>query len=315
MKIIEDYIENMLISDELSVALGNFDGIHLGHRQLIEKTVALSKELKTYSAVLTFDIHPLKVLNPGSDVKIITNNSAKAKIIEALGVDYLFFVKFNEKLANSNEKEFIEILKRNLKCEAIVCGYNYTYGKYGQGNINTLQQHQKEFKYDLFIFDKISFDGQDISSSYIRDIIESGNIKAANKLLGYNYFLFGKVIKCKQLGRELGFPTANIEIVDNLCIKNGVYISIATIDGKKYNSISSVGKNPTVNDTKRMLETHIFDFDEDIYGKEISVDLLDFIRGEKKFNSLEELKERVFADIDIAKKYFLQNHIYNNILF
>jgi riboflavin kinase / FMN adenylyltransferase len=314
MKIIEDYIENINIDEKLSIALGNFDGIHLGHRQLIEKAVALSKELNIKSAVFTFDIHPMKVLRPEAHIKIITDNNAKAKIIEELGVDYLFFVKFNTNLAQMNEKKFVELLKYNFNCEAIICGYNYTYGKYGHGNVNTLLNHKKEFNYKLSIFDKISLNGQDISSSHIRHLIEAGNITDANILLGYNYFIAGEVIKCKQLGRKLGFPTANIEIADNLCLKNGVYISIATIDGKRYKAVSSIGKNPTVMDKKRMFETHIFDFDKDIYGKEICVELIDFIRGENKFDSIDELKVRVFMDIDIAQKYFLSNDIYNEMI-
>jgi riboflavin kinase/FMN adenylyltransferase len=317
MKIIEDFIENIIINEELAIALGNFDGIHLGHRALINKTVKKALELKIKSAVFTFDAHPLRILKPeaAADVKIINNNSTKAKIIEELGVDYLFFVKFDKKLANMHEKKFVETLKNNFKCKAIVCGYNYTYGRGGHGNVNTLIENKKEFNYEFFVCDKISLHGQDISSSHIRDLIESGNIKAANELLGYNYFLFGKVIKCKQLGRQLGFPTANLEVVDNICIRNGVYVSVTTIDGVKYKSVSSIGKNPTVQDKKRKLETHIFDFDKDIYGEEIYVELIDFIRGENKFNSIEELKKRVYLDMDIAKKYFLHNNVYNNILF
>lgn len=306
MEIIERYIEDIEINESLCIALGNFDGIHLGHQKLIQKAVAISKEMNIKSAVFTFDIHPLKVLKPEAKVKIITDNATKARIIESLGVDYLFLIKFNENLANMDEKKFLITLKNNFKCETIICGYNYTYGRSGHGNVSTLLAHKSELKYKLIIIDKISYNGQDISSSKIRHLIQNGNIKEANRLLGYNYLIIGKVIKCKQLGRKLGFPTANIEISENIALKNGVYITLAMIDGKEYHGVSSIGKNPTVSDTKRMFETHIFDFDEDIYDKEISVKLLEFIRGEVKFNSIEELKNRVFMDMDIAKKYFIK---------
>lgn len=313
MKIIEEYIENININDKLAIALGNFDGIHLGHRKLIEQAITLSKLMDIKSAVFTFDSHPLKLLKPGANIKIITNNDTKAKIIENLGIDYLFFIKFNEKLANMDEKKFVQLLKSNFKCDAIVCGYNFTYGKDGNGNVSTLLRHRKELNYKISIVDKISYDGQNISSSHIRHLIESGNIRESNKLLGYNYFIFGKVIKCKQLGRQLNFPTANIEILDNICLRNGVYISLTNINGKQYASISNIGKNPTVGDIKRMLETHIFDFNEDIYGKEICVELIEYVRDETKFKSIEELKNRVFMDIDIAKAHFSNNNIYNII--
>jgi riboflavin kinase / FMN adenylyltransferase len=311
MKIIEDYIDNISIDEKLSIALGTFDGVHRGHKELIKSSICVAKEMAIASAVLTFDNHPLKILKPEANIKIITNNKMKAEIIESLGIDYLIFVKFTKDLAGIDEKKFIEILVNKYKCSALTCGYNYTYGKFGHGNISTLKSHQKEFNYKLSILDKITYDGNDISSSLIRHKIEIGNIQAANNLLGYNYYIKGNVIKGKQLGRKLDFPTANIEITDNLCLKNGVYVSLTNIDGKLYKSVSNIGKNPTVGDTKRMFETHIFNFNDDIYNKTISVELLDFVRSENKFNSIEELKERVFMDIDISKEYFLNHDIYN----
>ena len=311
MRIIEDYLDNINIDEPLSVALGTFDGIHRGHKELIKNAILTSKELGIASAVLTFDNHPLKILKPDANIKIITNNKMKAEIIESLGIDYLIFVKFTKELASIDEKKFIEILVNKYKCKALTCGYNYTYGKFGHGNISTLKSHKKEFHYKLSILDKITYDGNDISSSLIRHKIETGNMQGANNLLGYHYYIKGNVVQGKQLGRQLGFPTANIEVADNLCLKNGVYVSLTNIDGKLYKSVSSIGKNPTVGDTKRMFETHIFDFKEDIYNKTIRVELLDFIRSENKFSSIEELKERVFMDIDISKEYFLNHDIYN----
>lgn len=312
MKIIEENIDNININEKLSIALGNFDGIHRGHKRLIEEAVRISKDMNIKSAVFTFDINPLKILKPDANVKIIINNASKIKIIENMGVDYLFLVKFNENLANLDEKKFVETLKTNFMCEAIICGYNYTYGKYGHGNVNNLKRHAKEMGYKLSVIDKVTYDGQDISSSIIRHKIENGNLHDANLLLGYNYFIDGTVVKCKQLGRKLGFPTANIEILDNLCLKNGVYITLTYIDGKKYPSVSSIGKNPTVGDLKRMFETHIFDFYGDLYGKNISVELLEFTRGEVKFSSVEELRERVHRDMAEARVYFSNKNYFLN---
>lgn len=311
MEIIEEYINNININDELSIALGTFDGIHRGHHKIIEQAVELSKKLNIKSAVMTFDIHPTKILKPESHIKIITNNRVKAEIIEAMGVDYLFFIKFNREFANMNELEFLSVLKNKFNCRAVVCGYNYTFGKYGEGNTTTLNNYKNELQYTLNIIGKVKYKAHIISSSMIRGKVESGNIKEANELLGYNYFIKGKVLRCKQLGRKLGFPTANIEIDDDICLKNGVYITITCFEGKKYASISSVGKNPTIGDKKRMVEAHLLDFEEDLYDKEIKVEFLEFVRGEMKFKSVEELKNRVHEDINNAKVYFSSINIYN----
>lgn len=311
MKIIEDYIYNIDICENLSVALGTFDGVHRGHQELIKRAVTEAKEMNIKSAVITFDVHPLKVLKPDAHVKIITNNTMKAEILEELGVDYLIFVKFTKELAHIDEKAFVETLSSRFHAKSVTCGFNYTYGRLGHGNTSTLKSHQKEFNFKLHVIDKITYKGEDISSSLIRHKIEHGNIEAANGLLGYTYFIKGNVIQGKQLGRTLGFPTANIEITDSLCLKNGVYISVVELDGKFLPGVSSIGRNPTVGDAKRMFETHIFNFDNDIYGEEIKVRLLGFIRAECRFNSIEELRDRVFLDMDLARNYFSEHDIYN----
>lgn len=310
MKIIEGNMDQINCNEKLSLALGNFDGIHRGHRKLILEARSIAEEMGIKSGVLTFDVNPLHILKPDAQVKLILGNKEKIKMIEELGVDYLFILHFNEKLANLEEKVFLEALMDRFNCGAIVCGYNYTYGKYGHGNVNSLKRHQAELHYRLSVMSKVTYEGIDVSSTIIRHKIENGQLAKANELLGYHYFIEGTVIQGKQLGRKLGFPTANIEITDNLCLKNGVYITLATIDGKKYEGVSSIGKNPTVGDQKRMFETHIFDFDGDLYGKNISVELLAFTRGELKFPSIEVLKERVHQDMEQARAYF-SNSIYN----
>jgi riboflavin kinase / FMN adenylyltransferase len=310
MKIIEEYINNSFITEELCIALGMFDGVHRGHRKLIEQAVSISRSMNIKSAVLTFDVHPSVILKPDSNIKIITDNKTKAKIIEDLGVDFLIFLKFDETLANMDEEEFIGLLKNKFNARALVCGYNYSFAKFGHGNVDTLNYFKNIYNYKLKIVEKVKFKEHKISSSMIRHKIETGNIKEANIFLGYNYFIIGEVIRCKQLGRTLGFPTANIQITDRICLKNGVYISKTKVDEEYYPSVSSIGKNPTVGDNSRMFETHIFNFNKDIYNKEISVELLEFIRGEEKFNSLLELKNRVFKDIEVAKAYFSSNYIY-----
>lgn len=310
MKIIEESLYNIKMNERLCIALGTFDGVHFGHKKIIQDVVNTSNQKKIKSAVLTFDKHPFTVLKPDEKIKLINDNNVKAEIISALGVDYLIFVRFDDEFANIDAREFIELLKNNLNAEILACGFNYSFGKMGKGNIQLLEKLKNEFNYDLHIMDRVTYHNHVVSSSVIRKKIEAGKISDANILLGYNLFYTGIVKKGKMLGRRLGFPTANIEIIENSCLKNGVYITNIYIDGEVYHSVSNVGYNPTVGNNKRNIETFIFDFDEDLYEKEIKVEFLEFVREEKKFQSVEELKKRVMKDIDRAHKYFLNMNIY-----
>ena len=310
MKIIKENLYNIKINERLCIALGTFDGVHCGHKKIIQDVVNTSRSRNIKSAVLTFDKHPFSVLKPDEEIKIITDNNVKSSIISDLGVDYLIFVRFDDEFANIDAREFIKLLKNNLNAEILACGYNYSFGKMGKGNIQLLQELKNEFKYELHIMDRVTYHNHIVSSSIIRKKIESGKISDANILLGYILFHTGTVKKGKMLGRRLGFPTANIEIIENSCLKNGVYITNTYIEGEVYHSVSNVGYNPTVGNNKRNIETYIFDFNDDIYEKEIKVEFLEFIREEKKFQSVEELRERVIKDIDTAHEYFFNMNVY-----
>lgn len=310
MRIIKESFFNIKIDEKLCIALGSFDGIHSGHRKIIEDIVSTSKLKGIKSAVLTFDNHPFTLLKPDEQIKLITDNNIKAEIIADLGVDYLIFVNFDNEFANIEADEFIKILKNNFNAELLACGFNYSFGKKGKGNTQLLQKLRDEYKYELHVMDRVTYHNHIVSSSAIRKKIEAGKIADANTLLGYKLFCTGVVKKGKMLGRRLGFPTANIGIIENSCLKNGVYITNTYFEGKVYNSVSNVGYNPTVENDKRTIETFILDFDGDLYGKEIKIEFIEFIREEKKFPSVEKLKERVNRDIETTKEYFLNNNIY-----
>lgn len=310
MRIIKESFFNIKIDEKLCIALGSFDGVHSGHRKIIEDIVSTSKLRGIKSAVLTFDNHPHALLKPDEQIKLITDNNIKAEIIADLGVDYLIFVNFNNEFANIEADEFIKILKNNFNAELLACGFNYSFGKKGKGNTQLLQKLRDEYKYELHVMDRVTYHNHIVSSSAIRKKIEAGKIADANTLLGYKLFCTGVVKKGKMLGRRLGFPTANIGIIENSCLKNGVYITNTYFEGKVYNSVSNVGYNPTVENDKRTIETFILDFVGDLYGKEIKIEFIEFIREEKKFPSVEKLKERVNRDIETAKEYFLNNNIY-----
>lgn len=304
MKIIEESLYNIKMNERLCIALGTFDGVHSGHKKIIQDVVNTSREKNIKSAVLTFDNHPNTILKPDEGIMLITDNKAKARILSSLGVDYLFFIKFDNEFANTEAREFIKILRNNFNAEVLACGFNYSFGKKGKGNIQLLQKLKSEFNYELHVIDRVTYHNHIVSSSAIRKKLEAGKISDANSLLGHKLFYTGIVKKGKMLGRSLGFPTANIEVIKNSCLKNGVYITNTYIEGKAYNSISNVGYNPTVGNDKRNIETYILDFDDNLYGKEIKIEFLEFIREEKKFESVDELKKRVDRDINTARKYF-----------
>lgn len=313
MKIIEGNLKEIIIADNICIALGTFDGIHRGHQRIIMKAVQVARDRGFKSAVLTFDKHPSTILNKDNNVKLINDNDTKAKIIETLGVDYLFFINFNKEFADIKPEEFIRLIVSNLKVKSICCGYNYSFGKGGIGNTILLNHYKGKYNYDLNVIEKTTYKGLNISSSIIREKIVEGKISEANLLLGYNYFYTGIVTKGKELGNKLGFPTANLTIPDSLCLKNGVYISLTEINGKVYQSISNVGYAPTIEGVhlNRTIETHLIGYNGDLYGKEIRVNLIEFLRGEMKFNSVQELKNKVLNDINKANEFFSHNNIYN----
>ncbi|MEF9951222.1 MAG: bifunctional riboflavin kinase/FAD synthetase [Clostridium sp.] len=311
MKIINGDFENLSSSEPICVALGTFDGVHRGHQAIIREAVDIAKQMGIKSAVLTFNQHPRSILFETGGPKIITDNSSKATIIETLGVDYLFFVNFDKTLKDMEDKEFLKSLVTNLKAKVIVCGYNYTFGKEGRGNTLLLHQSKDVHGYELNVVERVSFSTQKISSTIIREKISTGNIKEANRLLGYNLFQSGVIVAGKGLAHTIGFPTANVIIDDKLSFKNGVYITLSHIDNSIYPSITNIGYTPTVESKFRVMETNIFDFNKDIYGKEIKVEFLEFLRDETKFDSVGELIQKISHDIETAKEYF-KNNIYNS---
>lgn len=311
MKIIEENIENINIHDNLCVALGTFDGVHIGHRKIINSTVQKANEMGIKSAVLTFDNHPLSIIRPDKKIVIITEKNIKSNIMESLGIDYLFNIKFDINFSNILPVNFIKLLIQNLNAKALTCGYNYTFGKMGQGNTELLESYKEMFDYNLMVIKPVKYENQVVSSSLIRSKILSGDIKDANVLLGYNLYFKGNVVEGKKLGKKLGFPTANIYISENQCIKNGVYATRTYIKGEAFPSISNVGYNPTFENEIRVVETYIFNFNENIYGKELKVELIDFIREDKKFLSIDDLKNQVLNDIERVRECFNNNNVYN----
>lgn len=290
------------------VTIGNFDGIHNGHRVLIENTVNYAKKHDIKSIVFTFSNHPINYFKPNSIKNILTNDE-KLNLFKNMGVDIVLNIKFDDYMTNIEPYFFVrDILYKKLNAKKIIIGYDFRFGKNKQGSHNTLLDLSKEFGFLVDVVDEIEIDKKRISSTYIRTLIEDGRVDEIKKYLGRNYFLSGEVIHARKLGRTIGFPTANIKIQEDILIpKRGIYASKVYIDESVYFGATNIGYNPTVNGDKLSIETNILNFDEDIYTKVIKVEFIERIRDEKKFNSIDELKEQLKKDTSYVENKYLKN--------
>lgn len=288
-----------------AVAVGNFDGVHKGHRKLIESAVAKAKEKGIKSAVFTFSNHPRNLLAGRTVVQNIQYSEEKHRIMEELGVDYLFNIEFTWDICNMAPEDFInELLIDTLKAKYVFCGFNYTFGSRAAGNPKMLEEIGGLRGLELCMIDPVEVDGNLVSSTYIRGLIETGQMDKCKKFLGEYYAIGGEVVVGNKLGRTIGFPTSNLMIDETMVTPpNGVYITYCIYNGVKYPSITNVGVKPTIGEYKKNVETHIFNFNKELYGKQILVQFVKKTRNEKKFDSLDALKEQIRKDCINAKKY------------
>ncbi|WP_353095263.1 bifunctional riboflavin kinase/FAD synthetase [Tissierella praeacuta] len=285
-----------------AIALGNFDGIHIGHQQLIKTMVSKSKELGIKSSLLLFKSHTKTIID-NNKPKTITNNQQKFKIAEDLGVDIIYMLNFNEEIMKLSGEEFIrDIIIKKMNGKLLVVGFDYRFGYKASGNSKYLIELGRKYNIDVIVLDPIYKDEDIISSSNIRNLIANGNVSGSLKMLGRPYSITGKVIPGKNRGNKLGFPTANIEPIDNYVIpKNGVYMTNTIVDGKRYTSATNIGYNPTFNEDILKIETYLLDFNGDIYGKILEIEFLDFLRNDIKFENKEALIEQMKTDIEMIK--------------
>ena len=285
------------------VALGCFDGVHLGHASVIKTAKKEAERLGLPCCIWSFAEPPKRYYAPEL-VPILTPPQIKREIIEALGADIYVSVEFNEKIASISPADFFHtILSKNLKAACIVCGFDFTFGKGGKGNADMLRELCEANSIGFISVLPVNVNNQAVSSSAIRKLLADGKVEQAAALLGRPYFIKSKVVDGKHLGRNLGFPTINQKIQNGICLPlNGVYLTKVSFDNQSYFAITNIGTQPTVDGKEIISETNIFDFSGDLYGKEVCVRFLTFIRGVKKFESLEKLKQRVLSDIETAKQ-------------
>lgn len=283
------------------VALGSFDGLHIGHMSLIKKAIEKAKLNNAKSMVYTFKNHPLTVVNKALAPKLLLDNNAKIKLLEKSHVDVTCMVEFNEDFMKILPEDFIMKLCTTYNVKGIVVGFNYRFGYKNSGDINLLKELSVKYNFELIIMEALSYENEVVSSTKIRNLISNGEVKEANEMLIEPYMLSGKVIVGKGLGKKIGFPTANLEINKNFVIPGvGVYYTNVLYNFKTYRGITSVGYNPTVQGTDLTVETYILDFNEDIYGKEIELYFIEKTREEIKFSSLDALIEQLKIDKEEA---------------
>ena len=288
---------------ESIITIGSFDGLHLGHQYLIWEVKKLAEKSKLPFYLISFEPHPRLVLQNNGDFKLLQTWEEKISQLEKLGIENLIALPFTRELSLKSAEEFIlEYILKPLKPKIIVLGYDHKFGRDRQGSKDTFLALKEKLNLDFEVIQLQEYMNQrsQISSSIIRQHIQKGQIENANELLGYNYSITGKVVEGKKLGRTLGFPTANILPNENhkLIPAIGVYHTSIEIEGVSYKSATSIGLNPTVeNIDVPKIETYIFDFNEDIYGKEVTLKFHHYIRGEEKYDSIEELKSAIEKDV------------------
>ncbi len=299
MRVVRDFNRYCDINNPV-VALGNFDGIHIGHQALIKKTVDTAKKIDGTAVLFTFYPHPIKVVEKRREPFIIQTFKEKVKIAESLGIETVVCARFTKSFANMHPEDFTkDILIDKLRVKSVCVGHDYTFGKDGRGGIKTLREYANRYGFELSVIPPVKIDGIIVSSSRIREFLRVGNVKYANKFLGRPYKISGVVKKGDGRGASLGFPTANIYPKNEIILKNGVYAAYVYVDSKKYKAAVNVGNNPTFKGVDKHIEVFIMEFNENIYSKKIEIEFVDFIREEKRFRKVDELIARIDKDIKI----------------
>ncbi len=292
------------------VTIGTFDGVHLGHWQIIDQLKEEARKINGETVIITFYPHPRKVLgSPSSPLYLINTPEEKQALLAACGIDHLVIVPFTQAFANQNAEEYVEnFLIKLFHPHTLIIGYDHRFGYGRKGDFHLLEAYAAKHAFHLIEIPQHLLHESAISSTRIRENLLSGNLEEANELLGYEYYFEGTVIEGNKLGRTMGYPTANLQLNDEekLVPGNGVYAVTAIIKNagtaaSQLKGMMNIGVRPTIDGTKRVIEVNLFEFDEDIYGKTLQVHLKKYIRSEQKFNSLDALKEQLGKDKEVVK--------------
>jgi len=294
-------------SRRVCVAIGMFDGVHLGHQQVIRQTIEDARQHEGIAVAITFDCHPNSVVAPERNPPLIYSLSQRLRVIESLGIDVALSIHFDQAFSEISGEQFIRALVRDFRNLHSLCvGSAFTFGHRRSGNVELLKRLGKELHFMVHGLASVSLDGKVVSSTRIREAIRDGNLDAASQMLGRTYALAGRVIRGDQLGRQLGFPTANLEFAGLVVPPNGVYAAHALFGGRQHRAVVNIGLRPTLQNPARQLqiEVHLLDFSGDLYDQELGIAFVGKLRGEHRFPSLEALRKQIERDIEAAHALF-----------
>ncbi len=285
------------------VALGNFDGVHLGHRAILKAAMDRARAAGGTAFVLTYDPLPAKLLFPERAPKLLLTTEDKLELLRISGIDGVIVLKFTLELSQLSPRDFVrDYLVAKIGAREVVLGHSHKFGHRRAGNAAVMVELGREFGFDTTVVGPVKIAAMEVSSTTIRDLIATGDMRAAAKLLGRYHFLHGPVTRGRARGRKIGFPTANLQSETECVPSDGVYATRVVLDHGHYASITNIGMRPTFEEQARSIEAHIFDFDRDIYGHRIKLELIEKIRGEKKFASADELAHQIQLDVARAKE-------------
>lgn len=288
------------------ISLGMYDGVHRGHERIIYALKSIAEEKNYSSGIFSFWPHPRRIINPEYELKLLTNIEEKIEILEKKGLDFLFLQKFDKDFKNLDAEDFVEqILVKKINVRHVIIGKDHCFGKDRRGDFSLLEKLGKRWGFVVEKLELELFENDNISSTKIREVLQDGDIKIANQMLGYHYSVSGEVVHGKKIGRTIGFPTANILVDDmKLLPKKGAYIVEVWLKNQQYKGMLSIGTNPTVGGDKLSVEVNILDFKGDIYGERLSLKFRDFLHEEIKFENMEKLIERLKQDKKITENFF-----------
>ena len=303
-------ISNFSTSEKTYITIGTFDGVHFGHKKIIDKLVLEAKKANKKSVLLTFFPHPRMVLQKDATIELINTIEERTELLKKTGLDYLIIHPFSKEFSRMTALEFVrEVLVNKLNISKLIIGYDHHFGKNREGNIVQLTEYSHLYDFVVEEIPAQDIDDVSVSSTKIRRALAAGNLKTANNYLGYNFVLSGTVVHGKQLGGKIGFPTANIAIKESykLIPKTGVYVVKSTINNTIVFGMMNIGSRPTVNGNHQTIEVHFFDFNQNLYNQYLTIELLYFLRNEEKFDSIDALILQIKKDEQTARDYIQEN--------
>lgn len=288
------------------VTIGTFDGMHIGHKAILKKLTDAGNRENLDSVVLTFFPHPRMVLQQNVEIKLLNTIAERTELLRKTGLQHLITHPFTKKFARLSAEEYVrDVLVNGLNAKKIIIGYDHRFGKNRTADIEDLRKFGEVYNFKVAEITAREIDDVAISSTKIRRALASGKVEIANSYLGYEYMISGKIVEGKALGRTIGYPTANLHLKEDykLVPKDGVYITRANLDNKRVFGLTNIGTNPTVGGNKKTIETHFLDWDQNLYGKTITIEFLKYIREEKEFNSIEVMRQAIVQDEVFARQY------------